>query len=112
MQIIIHSKNLDITPAIREYIETKIGVLDKFIRKFEDQGEIKAEIEIARTTKHHKHGDVFYAEANLRLPKKNLRAEHCDSDIRIAIDEIKNKLHNELVKYKELAINLRPVKEK
>ena len=112
MQIIIHSKNLDITPSIREYVEIKINSLDRFLRKFETKGEIKAEIEIARTTKHHKSGDVFYAEANLRLPKKNLRAEHYDSDIRIAIDEIKNKLHNEIIKYKEIAINLRPVKEK
>lgn len=112
MQIIIHSKNLDITPAIREYIETKINSLDHLLQRFETQGEIKTEIEIARTTKHHKSGDVFYAEANLRLPKKNLRAEHYDSNIRTAIDEIKNKLHNEIIKYKELSINLRPVKEK
>lgn len=111
MNIIIHSKNLDITPPIREYVEIKISSLDHLLQRFETQGEIKTEIEIARTTKHHKSGDVFYAEANLHLPKKSLRAEHYDSDIRIAIDEIKNKLHNEIIKYKELSINHRPEKK-
>ena len=111
MQIIIHSKNLDITPAIREYVEMKIGSLNHLLQRFETKGEIKTEIEIARTTKHHKHGDVFYAEANLHLPKKILRAEHYDSDIRIAIDEIKNKLHNEIIKYKEISSDRRPAKK-
>lgn len=107
MQIIIHSKNLDITPSIREYVEMKIGSLNHLLQRFETQGEIKTEIEIARTTKHHKSGDVFYAEANLHMPKKIIRAEHYDSDIRIAIDEIKNKLHNEIIKYKEFSIGHR-----
>jgi len=111
MQIIIKSKNLDLTPSIKEYVEMKIGSLDHLLERFEANSEIKIEIEIARTTKHHKQGDVFYAEANLHLPKKILRSEHYDSDIRIAVDEIKNKLHVEITKYKELATDHRPGKE-
>jgi len=110
MQIIIKSKNLDLTPSIKEYVEMKIGSLNHLLERFEANSEIKTEIEIARTTKHHKQGDVFYAEANLHLPKKILRAEHYDSDVRIAVDEIKNKLHIEIMKYKELATDHRPEK--
>lgn len=102
MQIIIKATKLDITPAIKEYIELKIGSLDRFLERFEQKNEIKAEIEIARTTQHHRHGDVFYAEINLHLPKKILRAEHSDWDIRVAIDKIKNKLQQEITKYKEI----------
>ncbi|MEK7549135.1 MAG: ribosome-associated translation inhibitor RaiA [Patescibacteria group bacterium] len=102
MHIIIKSTNLDLTPAIKEYIEEKIGSLDRFIKKrFEGKSEIRTEVEIARTTKHHRHGDVFYAEVNLHLPKKNLRVEHSDWDIRIAIDKTKDKLQREIKKYKE-----------
>jgi len=102
MHIIIKSTNLNLTPAIEKYIEEKIGSLDHFIKKrFEGKSEIKAEVEIARTTKHHRHGDVFCAEVNLHLPKKNLRAEHSDWDIRIAIDKTKDKLQREIKKYKE-----------
>ncbi|MBI5306399.1 ribosome-associated translation inhibitor RaiA [Candidatus Wolfebacteria bacterium] len=105
MNIIIKATQLDLTPAIREYVETKIGLLDKLLKKFEIKSEIKVEVEIARSTKHHRHGNVFYAEANIHLPKKTLRAEHFDVDIRIAIDNIKKKLYQEIVKYKDLHIS-------
>ncbi len=111
VNIIIKATKLDLTPAIREYVEIKINALDHLLQRFETQGEIKIEVEIARTTQHHRHGNVFYAKANLYLPKKILRAEHYDSDVRIAIDEIKNKLHLEITKYKELATNHRPEKK-
>ncbi|MEK7593348.1 MAG: ribosome-associated translation inhibitor RaiA [Patescibacteria group bacterium] len=103
MNIIIKSSKLDLTPAIKEYIELKIGSLDRFLEKFEQKSEIKAEVEIARTTQHHRHGDIFYAEINLHLPKKNLRAEHSDWDIRVAIDKAKDKLQQEIKKYKEIS---------
>lgn len=102
MKLIIKASQLDLTPAIYEYIETKIGSLDKFLRKFETKGDIKVEVGIARSTKHHRHGNVFFAEANVHLPKKTLRAEHYDIDIRIAIDNIKKKLHQEILKYKDV----------
>lgn len=101
MKIIIKATNLELTPAINEYIGEKIGSLDKFLnKKLEKESEIKIEIEIARTTKHHKSGDIYYAEANIHLPGKTLRAEHSDWDIRVAIDRIKDMLQQEIKKYK------------
>ncbi len=100
MNIIIKVTKLELTPAIYDYIEEKIGSLNRFIGKFEAKSEIKIEVEIARSTKHHRHGDVFRAEANLYLSGKILRAEHSDWDIRVAIDSIKDKLQREIKKYK------------
>lgn len=107
MKILIKATKLELTPAIYEYIENKIGSLSRFIKRFETQGEIKTEIEIARATKHHRHGSVFYAEANIHLPGKILRAEHFDWDIRVAIDNVKDKLRQEIKKYKEKKIGRR-----
>ncbi len=107
MKIDIVAKNLDLTSAIREYIEMKIGPLDRFLKKFESKGEIEIFIEIARTTKHHHSGSVFYAEATLPLGKKILRAEHTDWDIRAAIDKVKDKLRQEIKKYKETKTDIR-----
>lgn len=101
MNIIIKSKDLKLTPAIDEYIILKIGSLDRLLKKMENYSEIKTEVEIARTTQHHRHGNVFYAEVNLHLPRKILRAEHSDWNIRVAIDNVKNKLSQEIKKYKE-----------
>ncbi|MEK9154697.1 MAG: ribosome-associated translation inhibitor RaiA [Patescibacteria group bacterium] len=103
MKIIIKSAKLDLTPAISEYIEEKIGSLKRFLGKFEKEGEVRAEVEIARTTRHHRQGDVFYAEANIYLPKKKIRAEHSDWDIRVAIDNINKKLGQEIKKYKGIS---------
>ncbi|MEE8131856.1 MAG: ribosome-associated translation inhibitor RaiA [Candidatus Paceibacterota bacterium] len=104
MKIIIKATKLDLTPAIYEYIEEKIGPLNRFIKRFEAKSEVKVEVEIARSTKHHKHGNIFCAEANMHLPGKVLRAEHSDWDIRVAINNIKNKLQQEIKKYKEKRI--------
>ncbi len=104
MEINIKATNLDLTPSIREYVEEKIGSLDKFLKKFEKEGEIKILVEIARTTKHHKSGKVFYAEATFSLRKKVFRAENSNDDVRLAIGEVRNKLQQEIKKYKEKKI--------
>ena len=90
----------------------KIGSLDHFLTRFENQGKIKIEVEIARTTNHHRHGEIFYAEANLHMPKKILRTEHSDIDIHTSIDKVKDKLHQEIIKYKEITIDHRAEKSK
>lgn len=102
MLIDIKAIDLELTPAIREYIETKIGSLSRFLKRFEAESEVKIFVEIARTTKHHKSGNVFCADANFSIGKKLLRAEHSDWDIRVAIDKVKDKLQQEIKKYKEI----------
>jgi ribosomal subunit interface protein len=101
MKINIKTTQLDITPSLKEYIEEKIGALDKLIERYDAEGGVEIWIEVGRTTKHHQKGDVFRAEADLRLPHKVLRAEDEDADIRVAIDRIRDKLKREIEKYKE-----------
>ena len=116
MQIQIKATNLDLTPAIKEYIEKKFTSLVRFLRKelaptaknkkapASSHRELKDRvifIEIARTTRHHRHGNVFYAEATLEIDKETLRAEHSDYDIRVAIDKVKDKFKKEIIKHKE-----------
>lgn len=100
MKINIKSDGLDMTPAIKQFIEEKIGSLDKFIKRFEGYGDAKATVEIARTTKHHQHGEVYYAEANLNINGEVIRAEQTDENIRAAIDKVKDTLKLEIKKYK------------
>lgn len=99
MNIVIKATKLDLTPSITKYINEKMGGLEKFIKKIEE-AETKIVIEIARTTKHHKSGDVFYAEANLYLKGCTLRAEETDADARAAIDKVKDTLKLEISKFK------------
>ena len=63
-------------------------------------------VEIARTTKHHRHGDVFYAEATLKLPGvPTLRIEEYDADARAAVDRVKDRLKLDIAKHKDRGVD-------
>ncbi len=98
----IKTTNLKLTPAIEDYIRQKMERdLARFVRRLDEKGAAELFVEIARTTRHHRRGDVFRAEADLRLPGKVLRAEAEEWNIRVAVDRVKDELQREIKKYKE-----------
>lgn len=110
MKINIKATNLDLTPAVKQYIEEKVGGLEKLLssKSIDWDPEIgrptvEAFVEISRTTKHHHKGPVFRAEINVPMPGqgKILRAEAEQWDIRVAIDQIKDEIQIELKKYNQ-----------
>lgn len=101
MQINIDASKIDMTPSLKKYAEEKIGSLERFVSRYEEEsGEVEVFLELSRSTKHHKSGEVFYAEAMMQLSKKGLRVECFDEDIRSAIDKVKDMLREEIVEYK------------
>ena len=100
MKMHIKATRLDLTPSLNQYIESKLGGLSKFIQKFEEEGVAELWLEVARTTAHHHKGEVFMAEADIRLPGKILRAVGTHEDIRTALDEVRDTLRAEIEKYK------------
>lgn len=99
MKIIIKTTNIKLTPAIEDYINQKVGGLDKFLNYVEEELK-EARVEIGRTTKHHQKGDIFRAEVNLSLGNKVLRSEAEEWDIKAAIDAVKDELEQEIKKYR------------
>lgn len=104
MKTTVKSTNLEVTPSLQTYIDSKMSTLEKMVQKFDTEGGVSLHLEVARTTKHHLKGDVFMAEANLVLPGKKIRVVEKNSDIRKAIDILKHKLHAEIEKFKEKTI--------
>jgi len=102
MKVVIKFTNLDPTLAIKKYTEGKIGSVIKFLKKWEQEGEVEAQVELARRSYHHRKGDVFRVEVSINLPGKILRAVERDWNIRVAINKVKDKLKIEAAKYKEL----------
>jgi ribosomal subunit interface protein len=101
MKIEIKSTLLDVTPALKEYIEIKLKSVERMLSRFEKEGEVMAFVEIARTTKHHKRGEVYYAELTMSLGKnKPVRIEEYHKDIRAAIDAMKDSLKVHIAKIK------------
>ena|SRR5665213_2228540 len=93
-------KTANFNAEISAYIEEKFSSLAKFIEHFEEAGEAALHVEVSRTSKHHKNGQVLMTVASLSLPKKVLRAEAYAEDIRTAIDQARNTLRSEIEKYK------------
>ena len=91
---------IKLTPALETYIESKFAPLGKFVKHLEEAGELELRLDIGRTTRHQKKGEVFVANVSLRLPKKVIRAEGCAEDVRTAIDQAKNTLRLEIEKNK------------
>lgn len=89
---------LNLTDSIREHIRKKIGGLSKFLRKV-DPDLVEVRIEVGKPSGHHHKGKVFYAEVNLKLPGRLLRATDEQDDLFIAVDEVKDKLQKEIKSY-------------
>ena len=114
MKITIKATNVSLTPALREYTQIKLGSLEKFLKIFQEEtpkkflGKEKTRteicVEIGKTSLHHHKGNFYRAEAQIKLPKKSLRAEAQSEDLRTAICEIKDELQRALKKYKSKPI--------
>jgi len=98
MHISIKSTNFSLTPAISNHIENSLGSLKKVVQSF--GGEIETRVEVGRSSFHHKKGEVFFAEVNLRLGKTQLRSRSESTDVYSAIDMIKDELRNEILRFK------------
>lgn len=96
MQLKIKATNLELTPFLGRYAEKKIKSLKRLLKPFEKEGEVYIYFELARTTQHHRSGNVFYAEANADLLGEKVRAESRQEDIRAAIDEVKDILKRQV----------------
>lgn len=111
MKIIIKTKNLELTDFLDQYINKKIGTLEKFLKNFKDLNnnifipEIFVEIE--KETRHHRKGDLFVAKTQIILPNKSLIAKAKGDDLLLAIVKVKDELQEEIKKYKSKKIDLK-----
>ncbi len=98
MNIKIRSKNFDITPAIDQYVTSKISSLSKFLNP---KSEALCEVEIGRTTKHHKSADIFRAEVNIIQPgNKQVYVVAEEADLYTAIDIVRDEAERAIVSRK------------
>jgi len=98
MKIKIHKTNIELNEALVIWIEKKIGGLDKFLKHI-DPAAMESRVEIGKPSGHHHKGMVWYAEVNLKLPGKLLRATNTNKDLRTAINRVKDELQIQINKY-------------
>jgi ribosomal subunit interface protein len=101
MKVEVKTTNMDMTPAISEYITKKLVDIERMINVKEDT-EVLAEIEVGKTTEHHQSGDnLFKAEMNLTISGSMYRSVAKKADIYEAIDEMKDEIMRLIKKDKE-----------
>jgi len=95
MQVILTSKNFELTDSIKDYADKKFGSLDKFFDKI-----IRAEVLISKDG-HHNKGDVYFCECKLEIPGPDLFVSKDEPNMYKAIDKVSDHLAEELKKRKE-----------
>ena len=94
MQLIIKAKNIEVTEWLREYVETKIGKLDRYLPSISE-----ARVELS-TEKVKSAQDRQVAQVTLRSNGTILRAEERTDDIFASIDAVLDKVYRQIARYK------------
>lgn len=96
MHLNIKTSGFNLTPNIQDYLNKKIGALEKFIAAQYKEA-VKIDVEVSRDTFHHKKGDVFEAKIHLVMPRGDIYAIEKSQDIFSAIDLLEAKVKHELI---------------
>ena len=94
MNLIISGHHLELTPAIREYVQNK---LDRIIRHFDHVIDIAVILGVEKPSEKDKRQR---AEVNLRLRGNVIHVESFAQDLYAAIDTLIDKLDRQVLKYK------------
>lgn len=94
MNLTISGHHLELTPAIREYVQSK---LERIRRHFDHVIDIAVILTVDKLPEKEKRQK---AEINLRVRGKDLYAESIAHDLYAAIDTLVDKLDRQVIKYK------------
>jgi putative sigma-54 modulation protein len=103
MKINTKATNISLTPAISDYVEKKISLLEKF---FKNPSEVLINVEVGKTTKHHKSGNVFLAEIHIVADGEEYYATTETEDLYAAIDLVKDDIAREMTSRRKKAIRM------
>ena len=90
MNLHMTGHHLDITPALRDYVTSKLTRINRHFDHVIDVSMIMTVEKLAQKV-----------EANVHLSGKNIFAECSDSDMYAAIDLLVDKLDRQIIKHKE-----------
>jgi len=94
MQLIIRGRNVDITDRLREYVEKKIGKLDRYLPAIHE-ARVELSVEPTKSAK-----DRQVCQLTLRSNGTILRAEEKSADMFMAIDAVLEKMYRQIARYK------------
>ncbi|EEG77841.1 ribosome hibernation-promoting factor, HPF/YfiA family [Dethiobacter alkaliphilus] len=89
MKLILRGKNIEVTNALEEYVNKRIGKIDKYF-------DVDTEAQVTLTVEHGMHR----VEVTAAIEGMILRAEESTGDMYASIDSVVDKLERQIAKYK------------
>jgi len=104
MKLNIKATKIELAPVIRNYIQEKMDMLEKYL------GGIKpthCDVEVGLSIGGQTSGEIYRCEVNLSIPGKLLRVEKTEKELFKAIDKVKDHLETMIKRHKEKKIAVR-----
>jgi putative sigma-54 modulation protein len=95
MNMVVRGRNINITPRLEEYVDKKVGKLDRYLPTI-DEARMELAVEETRSAQHSQ-----IAQLTVRSRGHILRAEERAQDIFAAIDAVAEKMQRQITRYKD-----------
>src|SRR5512147_2268638 len=95
MEIVVRGRNVSITERVQEYVEKKIGKLERYLPII-DEARMELSQEETRSAQHR-----MIAQLTVRSRGRILRAEERDQDLFAAIDLVTEKMQRQITRFKD-----------
>lgn len=95
MNLTISGHHLEVTPALRSYVTTK---LDRITRHFDQVVDVKV---LLTVEKQKEKQNRQRAECNIHVKGNDMFAESAHADLYAAVDELVDKLDRQVVRHKD-----------
>jgi putative sigma-54 modulation protein len=95
MEIVVRGRNVSVTERVEEYVEKKIGKLERYLPII-DEARMELSQEETRSAQHR-----MIAQLTVRSRGKVLRAEERDQDLFAAIDLVAEKMQRQITRFKD-----------
>jgi putative sigma-54 modulation protein len=95
MNLTISGHHLEVTPALRTYVQ---GKLDRITRHFDQVVDVKVLLSIENQTEKERRQK---AECNIHVKGSDMFAESAHEDMYAAVDELMDKLDRQVVRHKD-----------
>lgn len=87
MNIRIKATAIALTPELRGMIEKKLESIGRFL---EHDPSATCDVEVGKTTGHHKHGDIFRAEIHIVAARRDIYVASEQNDLNMALDNARD----------------------
>jgi putative sigma-54 modulation protein len=99
MNLTISGHHLEVTPALREYVISK---LDRVTRHFDQVVDINVLLTVEKQKEKERRQK---AEVNLHVKGRDIHVEHANEDLYAAIDQLVDKLDRQVCRHKDRVQN-------